>query len=774
MARKRIGVQTVRLEYGYGVKQWQGAIARAEELDVDVILFPGRNLEAPHGFDYQYNRIFSLMSRENLDALVLATTLISNYVDGNALLDFCSRFKGLPLVSIGVQIPGVPSVLIDNRSGVRELVRHFAVEHGSRRIAFVKGPENNWEAAERFSAYREELEARGIPFDEGLTARGDFTQYSVPRAIDEILGQDGPVPEAIIFANDEMAIKGMQILKEKGLSVPESIAIAGFDDIMEAATQATPLTTVNQPQFEMGRLALQMAMDAIEGKRVPETTVLAAEPVIRSSCGCFIRRIEDLEALERGVLGSPREAGPGPDRLGIALSAFGALEEEGVMAVQGRKEPIEEAFSRLCSLCDRNADGDGKRDFISWLGGMLKEEGRAGKDPSDWELILPVLEDTIARTLADSMDAERLHRLVRAALVFTAEMSIIRRNDANYRENGVHLALREVQYGLSSIMHVDDLSSVLKDQLPRLGVSTFLLSQYENEWIHAPNTPWAVHERSKFLSGSVDGEELRGIGAAAYSSVALLPPSVSFGKKRRTLAVFPLFFRESHLGTVLFEVDPANGFIYESLAIQISGIMKTVMLFQGKEKAESKLRQALEELEGYNAQLSFLSLSDDLTGLYNRRGFMKLASQQLSLTRQMEKKALLVFADIDGLKGVNDTYGHDAGDRAIASVAVILRKTFRAMDIIARIGGDEFTVFVPNADEALMPVFQSRISSLLEEANSAVSGSYALSISVGFVSCGSGTPLSLEEYLHDADEKLYERKRMKKKPENGKDAEPRG
>jgi diguanylate cyclase (GGDEF)-like protein len=764
MAKKRIGVQTARLEYGYGVKLWQGAIARAEELDIDVILFPGRNLEAPHGFDYQYNRVFALMTKENLDALVLATTLVSNYVDEPALLNFCSRFEGLPLVSIGIQIPGVPSVLIDNRSGVRDLVRHFAADHGARRIAFVKGPENNWEATERFSAYREELENQGIPFDESLTARGDFTPYSVPRAIEDILGECGKRPDAVLFANDEMAIKGMQILRGKGISVPDSIAVAGFDDIMEASTQATPLTTVSQPQFEMGRLALQMAWDASNGKDVPETTVLATRPIIRSSCGCLIHRIEDLEALERGVFSPPREPRASPDRLAIALSAFGAWAEEGVKAVQERKGPIADALGRLCSLCDRNADGDGKREFISWLDGTLREEGRAGKDPADWQLILPVLEDTIVRTLADTMDAERLHRLVRAGLVFTAEMAIIRKSDANYRENGVHLALREVQYGLSSIMHVDDLSSVLRFQLPRLGVSTFLLSQYETEWIHAPNTPWAIHERLKFLTGSIDGEELRGMGAAAYSSDALIPPSASLGKDRRTLAVFPLFFRESHLGTILFEVDYANGFVYESLATQISGIMKTVMLFQGKEKAESKLRQALEELEGYNAQLSFLSLTDELTELYNRRGFMKLASQQLSITRQMGKKALLVFADIDGLKRINDTYGHPEGDCAIRAAADVLKNTFRAMDIIARLGGDEFTVFVPNADEEHISIFRARIAALLDAENPSAPKPYRLSISIGFVSCPPDGSRTIEDYIREADSLLYAQKKAKRHP----------
>jgi hypothetical protein len=77
----RIGLQIAKLEYGYGVKIWQSAMVYAKEIQADLIIFPGRNLNTPHGFDYQYNSIFRFMNKENLDALILVSTLVTNYVN---------------------------------------------------------------------------------------------------------------------------------------------------------------------------------------------------------------------------------------------------------------------------------------------------------------------------------------------------------------------------------------------------------------------------------------------------------------------------------------------------------------------------------------------------------------------------------------------------------------------------------------------------------------------------------------------------------------------
>ncbi|HNX60906.1 MAG TPA: hypothetical protein PKK43_17530, partial [Spirochaetota bacterium] len=113
MKKIRIGLQTSRMDYGYGVKLWQGAMITARQLDADLIVFPGRNLESPHGYDYQYNSVFRFLTRDNIDSLILATTLICNYVDESAINDFVRKLSGIPIVSVGMKMEGIPSILIN-------------------------------------------------------------------------------------------------------------------------------------------------------------------------------------------------------------------------------------------------------------------------------------------------------------------------------------------------------------------------------------------------------------------------------------------------------------------------------------------------------------------------------------------------------------------------------------------------------------------------------------------------------------------------------------
>lgn len=631
LSRKRIGLQTSRLEYGYGVKIWQGAEACAKRLDADLIVFPGRNLEAPHGFDYQYNRIFPMMSKQNLDALVLVTTLISNYIEEDALHEFCSRYKEIPLISVGIGIAGIPSIVIDNRSGIREVVRHMVERHGARRIAFVTGPRSNWEANERFLAYREELESQGIPYDERLVAQGDFTPYSVGPALDELLKNNSKVPDAFFFANDEMAIRGMRLLRERGFKVPGATAVAGFDDILEASIQSTPVTTVRQPLFDMAWKAFAMACDIIDGKAVPDSVVLPTESVIRSSCGCLVHSIEDIRTLDTLIRGSTGRLGDRSDCRAMVMRALEEGKFENLHDIDARREVIRTVLDALLDACgcgdsDNAGDADADR-FISDFGEILKDETQAGLRPGEWQFIFPAFSGSIERTFREAFDARRLELLVHSCMALSAEMDVIALNGINSELNGVNQVLHDVQYFLSSIVRMEDLVEALRSQLPRLGIDTFFLSKFENEWTHKPRTPWEIPETVRFVTGSLDGHALSTRDEnSLYPSKYICPHVPVDDGTRRTLAVYPLFFRETHYGSIVFELPHHYGFVYESLTTQISGIIKAITLYQAKEKAEDNLRRAMMDLESFNQQLSNLSLTDDLTGLFNRRGFIKLAS----------------------------------------------------------------------------------------------------------------------------------------------------
>jgi diguanylate cyclase (GGDEF)-like protein len=162
------------------------------------------------------------------------------------------------------------------------------------------------------------------------------------------------------------------------------------------------------------------------------------------------------------------------------------------------------------------------------------------------------------------------------------------------------------------------------------------------------------------------------------------------------------------------------------------------------------------------AELKSLSLTDELTGLYNRRGFLTLARQQIKIANRLKKRLLLVYADMDNLKWVNDTLGHKEGDRALKDLAEILNHTFRASDLIARMGGDEFAVLGLEESEADFEKIKARLRQKAGSAGKGSAKTYPLSFSVGFVRYEPGKPQDIEELLSRADKLMYEEKISKK------------
>jgi diguanylate cyclase (GGDEF)-like protein/PAS domain S-box-containing protein len=180
--------------------------------------------------------------------------------------------------------------------------------------------------------------------------------------------------------------------------------------------------------------------------------------------------------------------------------------------------------------------------------------------------------------------------------------------------------------------------------------------------------------------------------------------------------------------------------------------------------AEQELAEKAQALAAANAELENLSLVDDLTGLYNRRGFLALARHQSRLALRNRTAFSIAFLDLDGLKQINDTLGHRAGDLALVEAAGLLKACFRTSDILARIGGDEFAVFVADANEKETT---ARIEERLYAHRITSDHPYQLSFSIGIVSSALQENPTIENLLTTADSLMYEQKRKKASLRNG-------
>jgi len=214
----------------------------------------------------------------------------------------------------------------------------------------------------------------------------------------------------------------------------------------------------------------------------------------------------------------------------------------------------------------------------------------------------------------------------------------------------------------------------------------------------------------------------------------------------------------------------------ESVKYDFRGIKKTgeiihaevfgsTFFFNGKPASTATLLDITERKRMEN-EIRELSLRDPLTELYNRRGFISLAEQQIKAANRAEKKVLLTFIDVDDLKLINDNLGHEEGDKALIETADVIHQAFRQSDIIARIGGDEFAVLAIDSTDMNSEAFSKRLQQKIDECNAKEFRKYILSMSWGTVIFDPESPLSMDQLMSSADKLMYMQKRAKQQVEN--------
>jgi len=280
-----------------------------------------------------------------------------------------------------------------------------------------------------------------------------------------------------------------------------------------------------------------------------------------------------------------------------------------------------------------------------------------------------------------------------------------------------------------------------------------------------------MHLKSQSCTTPRSGTSAPGLALDSDSLLADEAPLLNFTweKKRTFDQSFQTLLSESNqeLTTVLQEIRALSEELATVLReVQVSSDAEVGSPAQSQPGSELLMRtvQCAVKQQKLQAELSSLALTDQLTGLYNRRGFLCLTERQLKLAGRSGRNLLLFFIDVDGLKRINDTFGHTEGDFALFRTAAVLGLTFRDSDVLARLGGDEFCALAIEASDHSEATIMARLRETLETL-SAQEPRYRLSLSVGVVRFTPSTASSIEELMLHADRAMYQTKRNRWSPD---------
>lgn len=299
--RKVIGICTTDLDQRFHIKLVGRVVRELNNLGYYVMVF-ALDSDLYHGTpsDLADASVFNLMNFERLDAVILFSGTIRLQSALEQLVKTIND-AGVPLVSIDVELEDCYNIIYDTASAFEKMVRHIIEYHNVREVNFISGIKGNDVAEQRLEIYREVLEDNNILYEEERVGYGDFWFGPTRAVMEEFFAEDSVPPEAIICANDSMAVAVCDWLRENHIDVPDEIIVAGFDGIEDGTWHTPNITTCTRNEFRDAKVIAGIVTDLCNGRDVDVTTVLEYHLQLAQSCGCQEIKLFDPDATIYGL-----------------------------------------------------------------------------------------------------------------------------------------------------------------------------------------------------------------------------------------------------------------------------------------------------------------------------------------------------------------------------------------------------------------------------------------------------------------------------------------
>lgn len=645
----RIGLLIDYVISEYADRIIRGVSLACQEKSAELVVFSiGRLQDLSGAFDYQNVAVSSFVSSKNLDGAIFISGTIMHSLTKAEVASYIKSFKPLPVANISMEIPGIPSVVVDNQQAYESIIEELITRQKCKKFAILGVRGNSSEVKSRIKNIKTILAGYGIQEDE-ITIWKSVLSYGP--ALDDLRAAYKEIGsfdyDAIICMNDEMAFAAMDFCAEIGKKVPTDVTVVGFDNLYYADNSIPTLTTIKQNFEGQGYLAGMNLIREINGKPADKLCVMNAIPVMREST---------------------------------------------------RRVPYDKTAPHA-------------RDFD------FEPEDR---DPS----------------LRVSSGTEW------------------------YRKKGEFYQTTTFYTEMQSDMTYEQLQKRINDDVRSFGISACAIVLYEKpiemstpfDYFHLPKSAhlFAGFDDKTGFDSTLEKKQIK-----CSPKEQMLPDGIIKFDSDGVL-VFSIYHSTLQYGYIIIRPGNYESLIYDLFVRLLASTIASVYSFSLANSETSRVRKKIDELD-------LIASTDELTGVYNRRGFFSFGETTLKFAKAMEQSGMIIYCDMDGLKKINDDYGHEAGDKAIIAESIILKGNFRSNDIIARIGGDEFAIISPGLTKEALRNIKNQIDEDCRIWSGGNELGFSISMSMGAVPYPSKkVGYKITPLLSEADSLMYLEKRSKK------------
>jgi len=547
---KIIGVLIDWTSYQYQLRLMNGIADAAKEYDLDILYFEGGVLTYNEKFSPLNNTIYKLPNKNIVDGLIIFSELIGFSIGSAKMSDFCKSFNSLPVLSIGMHIYNIPSIISDNSKGMRALMMHLIEKHNYKKFAFIKGPEENEDARIRYKIFIDTLNEFNIPVNYDYIFKGDFTVFGLDKAKKNILKNYKNL-DVIVSANDEMAFAIIEELNLNNINIPDDIAIVGFDDINKS--KYSILTTVSQPVHEMGRRSIELLCGMIEGKQTEELLKFNTELVIRESCGCYSQKEINLTKETQIYKGSFNEK----------------FEKVKIEIFNDILMNLKELFFDINSINFKELTGRFFNDlyesiikesnkFILLIEELIEIKVLKDGDVEAFRMFLTNFYFNILLIIDDPKLINNAHKLFQKTLFIISK----KLKDFEKKQYLQSLKLNEIlnrlNFELFLTVNKEKQMNIMAERLPGLGIISYYISLYQDE-------KNKVGGDCKLVFAYNDKGRIQINNNITYPAMQLIPHKYLPNNRRFIMIIKSIFYYDREFGFIVFEVSPSEWRLYGSL-----------------------------------------------------------------------------------------------------------------------------------------------------------------------------------------------------------------